>query len=475
MQSVPRPPIVVVMGHVDHGKTTLLDFIRKTTVASREAGGITQSVGAYEIVHAGKTVTFIDTPGHEAFACMRIQGAKSADLAILVVAADDSVKPQTKDALACIVAEKIPFVVAVNKIDKPGANIEKVKSDLAQANVFLEGYGGNVSWQAISAKNGEGVPELLDLILLAADVENLTFDPTAPASGMIVTARLDKRRGIVASAIVENGTLKRGNYIATESASGKIKILENFLGKTVQSLAPSSPALILGFETLPRIGEVFTAGPIQVVIKKRVVEPKPATVAAPENEQSIPLLLKADESGSLEALEGVIAKNTKTLPFIVAARSIGDIYETDVKTAESAGAIIVGFRTGIDRAAQNLARARKVNILTSQIIYELEKELKLYADKMIVKEVRAIEIRGVFGKAKNKEHIIGGAVLLGPIKNQEAFEIWQDKRMVGSGKILNLQALRKDIQQAETGTEVGLLVETDEPVKLGNKLIFPNV
>ncbi|KKT56520.1 MAG: Translation initiation factor IF-2 [Candidatus Wolfebacteria bacterium GW2011_GWA1_44_24] len=239
-----RPPIVAVLGHVDHGKTSLLDFIRKTNFVAREAGGITQSIGAYEIIHNGKKITFIDTPGHEAFSKMRSRGAIAADLAILVVAADDGVKPQTKESIEILNSAKTPFVVAVNKIDKSNADIEKTINDLTANGVLLEGRGGNVSWQAISAKTGQGVDELLDLVLLAAEMENLTYNPDADAGGVIIEAKSDNRRGIVVSVIAENGILKIGDKIATFGAGGKIKILENFLGEKTAELRPSSPALI---------------------------------------------------------------------------------------------------------------------------------------------------------------------------------------------------------------------------------------
>jgi len=242
-----RPPVVVVMGHVDHGKTTLLDYVRKANVAAREAGGITQSVGAYEIVHGGKKIIFIDTPGHEAFTAMRSRGAEVADLAILVVAADEGVKPQTKEAIDILLKSKTPFVVAVNKIDRTN-DLEKVKNDLTSAGVLLEGYGGQVSWHGVSAKTGEGVDELLDLVVLASSVERLTFDPTVPASGYILETRVDRKRGNEATLIIKNGVLRRGEEIRTATGGGKVKILEDFLGNQTAELEPSAPALTIGLE-----------------------------------------------------------------------------------------------------------------------------------------------------------------------------------------------------------------------------------
>jgi len=274
-----RSPIVVVMGHVDHGKTSLLDYIRKTNVVSREAGGITQSIGAYEIIHypggsesqnnadktrtnaeRGKRITFIDTPGHEAFSKMRSRGARVADLAILVVAADEGVKPQTTESIKTLLETKTTFVVAITKIDKPNADIDKVKNELTSAGVLLEGYGGSVSCEPISAKSGDHVNELLDLLLLASEMEDLSYDPAAPAEGIVLESKMDKRRGLEATVIVKNGTLRQGEPIATQSGKGKIKILEDFAGKAQKELVPSAPALVIGFSELPQAGERFVTG-----------------------------------------------------------------------------------------------------------------------------------------------------------------------------------------------------------------------
>ncbi len=473
-----RPPIIAVMGHVDHGKTTLLDYIRKTNLASREAGGITQAIGAYEIEHGGKRITFIDTPGHEAFANMRTHGANIADLAILVVAADDGVKPQTKEALETILKSKTPYIVAINKIDKNNADIEKTKKDLLQIGVFLEGYGGNISYHLISAKTGEGVDELLDLILLATELENLEIDDKT-ISGVIITSRMDPRRGIISGLILKNGVLKLGQYIGTASASGKIKSLENSLGEKAKELTPSSPALIVGFDNIPDVGEEFLAGKesdVEAFVKLKKSEEKQktseTTAANPDDLETINIILKADETASLEALKSLTLKMPMGLIVKIVEASVGDVTENDVKLAQNTNAVVIGFKTKVDKAALNLARAHKIIVIDSPIIYELEKTLKDYAKKMIPKEMRRLEVLAVFGDAKGKERVVGGKVILGPIKNQEAFEIWQDKRLIGQGRIMNLQSQRKDIAQAETGSEAGLLTQSDEPIKVGHNLLF---
>ena len=504
-----RPPIVVVMGHVDHGKTTLLDYIRKTNIATKEAGGITQSIGAYEIEVRPKDepksreseanrgiprearaigseaqarrddfanvrkITFIDTPGHEAFSNMRYHGARAADLAILVVAADDGVKPQTKDALKHILEEKLPFVVAINKVDKPGADIEKVKLDLGKAGVYLEGFGGNVSWHAISAKNGEGIKELLDLVLLTAEVEDLKYDSDVPASGVVTSVRLEPQKGIIVGVLIENGKLVPGKFISTESASGKIKVIEDFLGRRAESLVPSSPALIYGFNELPKIGEEFIIGEElkkPSILKKEEGEAKPIKAS---DDKTLAVILKADEAGSLEALKNLVVSIAAEFSLNIVASSVGQIHESDIKQAESTKALVLGFRVKTGPAAVNLARARKITVINSKIIYELEKSLKDYSAKVILKDVRSIEILAVFGKPKGKEKVIGGRVVLGPVKSQESFEIWSDKTLIGAGRIINLQSGRKDVLEAEANQEVGLLVETEEPIKVGHRLVFP--
>lgn len=463
------------MGHVDHGKTTLLDHIRKTNVADREAGGITQAIGAYEIEHDGRKITFIDTPGHEAFSKMRAHGAKVADIAILVVAADDGVKPQTQDALKRIGEAGIPFVVAVNKIDKPNADVDKTKNDLANAGVLLEGYGGNVSWNAISAKNGEGVGDLLDLVLLAADVENPEWDPDATPSGVVLTSKSDPRRGNTVGVVIRNGVLEKGSPIATESASGKVKMLNNFLGKNEKSLEPSSPALILGFDTLPEVGEIFYAGGKAEELASEKKEEKVREARDPgalESEKKVPVVAKADDGGTLEVLEDLLERMREEYPIVVVSSGVGDIYENDVKMAESSGAIVVGFNVKTDKAAVNLAQTVHVPILSSKIIYELEKSVRDYAKKLSPDDIPALEVLAIFGEPKGKERVIGGKVLLGPVKNQSPFEVWRGDKQVGTGKILNLQSGREDVQEAQAEEEAGLLVECGEAIKKGDRLLF---
>jgi len=477
---LPRPPIVVVMGHIDHGKTTLLSYIRKTKMP-KEPGEITQSIGAYEIIHPStssgqaRKITFIDTPGHEVFSKIRKRGAQAADLGILVVAADEGVKIQTREAIKILQESKTPFIVAINKIDKPNADIERVKQELAQADVLLEGFGGNISWQAISAKTGEKIDELLDLILLAADIENLTYDSQAKASGVIIESKMDSSRGLTIAAIVRDGILRIGDEIITPSAVGKIKILENFLGKKVDYLEPSSPALILGFGSLPQVGEEFwhpNSAPL----------PAASAIRRPDNSERIPsntgkrpedsrvnFILKADVSGSLEALSGII----KTFPNVkIINESVGDITDGDVKLAFTTNAIVIGFKSRINRAAENLAKSSKVKIITSEIIYELLKNLETKFKDLQAPAIKGnLEILAVFGK-KNSRQIVGGRVLIGVFKNNLNINIQREERTIGKGKIVNVQKEKRDVVQIKEGEECGVLLESDTMVNVGDQLIF---
>ncbi len=496
-----RPPVVVVVGHVDHGKTTLLDFIRKANVAAREAGGITQAVGAYEIEHVPqgggvkRKITFIDTPGHEAFTAMRSRGAAIADLAILVVAADEGVKPQTKEAIKILEDSKTPFVVAFTKIDKvQAAQLEKAKGDVMTAGVMLEGYGGQTSYHGVSAKTGEGVNDLLDLILLAADVENLTYDPFAPASGFVLEARRDPRRGIETTAIIKDGTLKRGDPLKTHTASGKVKILENFLEETVQSLEPSAPAVIIGFEKLPQVGEEFAVGELKSAIVPARTSPgavlastqrSAASPAAGKKADALNVILKASDGGSLEALSVVIrgvtgsedARIKKTLNIV--EESVGDITDGDVKHAIATGATIVGFKNKVEKGAAILAEAQSVVVITSKIVYDLAKAVEDFltgAGGPVA--AGELEVLAVFNQEKPEKQLVGGKVISGVFREKTSFDIMrrgqageEQKEPAGRGRVLNLREKKSEITQAEKGKEIGVLVSSDVLLQAGDKLV----
>ena len=473
---ISRPPVVVVMGHVDHGKTTLLDYIRKTSVASREAGGITQSIGAYETEHSGKKITFIDTPGHEVFIKMRSRGANIADLAILVVAADEGIKPQTKESIKILGETKTQFVVAITKMDKTNADVERIKNELMTNGVMLEGYGGQTSYQPVSAKTGEGVNELLDLILLSAEMENLTYDKNAVASGYILEAKMDRQRGLEATAIVKNGTIKTGEFISTETAKGKIKIMENFAGESVKELSPSSPALIIGFETLPQVGEAFSAiekSELPEVRPLNLPEIKPANLPAIEESLALRLVIKASDSGSLEALSGIIKAIAEQKPLKIIAESVGDVNDNDVKTAISGKAVIIAFRSKTEKGPKYMADINKIKIISSEIIYELVKaieEFLVQLEKPL--PLGTLRILAVFNQNDAKKQIIGGKVESGVFKNKSQFNIDRDNVIVGSGRVTNLQQQKKDATEVPEGKEVGILISSETMVKISDLLVI---
>ncbi|MEK7094234.1 MAG: translation initiation factor IF-2 [Patescibacteria group bacterium] len=500
-EAMERPPIVVVMGHVDHGKTTLIDYIRKSNLVAKEAGGITQSIGAYEIEHpsassfdsttstklstsqdksgqAPKKITFIDTPGHQAFTKMRSRGATTADLAILVVAADEGVKPQTAEAIKILTESKTPFVVALTKMDRPGADIDRVKNELTANGVLLEGYGGNVSFQAISAKTGEGVDELLDFLLLAAELENLTYDPNAQASGYVLEAKRDKNRGLEVTVILKNGILKRGQKISVGKIGGKIKMLENFLGKAATDLRPSSPAMIIGFDDLPAIGEEFIAGD-DVALETSASQASASRSTnlanhspfATEEEKGITLILKAENSGSLEALTATIQDLTTHKPLMVKSASVGEVYDGDVQLAVSTGSLIVAFHVKINTAAKRLAETHKVKILESDIIYKLLEELEKLAADTTPPPEGDLEILAVFNQMEPEKQVVGGKVAEGVLKNKRAFEIVRGETVIGKGRITNLQQNKSDANEVPMGKECGLMINSETMTKVGDHLV----
>ncbi len=493
---LPRPPIVVVMGHVDHGKTTLLDYIRKTNVAGREAGlprlahfrsvaeseagGITQSIGAYEIIHANKKITFIDTPGHEAFSQMRSRGADVADLAILAVAADEGVRPQTKESAKILEQSRTPFIVAITKIDKNNADEERVKNELTANGILLEGYGGQISWQSVSAKTGKGVNELLDLILLASELEHLTYDKDTSASGYVLEAKLDRQRGLAATLIIKNGILRFGDFLATPTTKGKVKILENFLGEKVGELTPSSPALVIGFENLPQVGEEFSSvNELPEMESKEVPKIEVAAPAEGEN-RALRLILKAVDSGSLEALSGIIKSLGQ--PVKILNESVGDVSDNDVKLAipakgvpDASKAVIIAFKSRVEKTSKALAEANNITVISSEIIYELLKTIEKFLQELEKpKPLAVLKILAVFNQSNPQKQIVGGRVEADVFKNKATFEIERDGNIIGSGRTLNLQQDKKDVSEVSEGKEAGLLVNSGTLLKVGDNLLIKN-
>jgi translation initiation factor IF-2 len=487
---VNRPPVVVVMGHVDHGKSTLLDYIRKTNVVADEFGGITQHISAYEVVHQdekkqNRLITFLDTPGHEAFSKMRARGAEAADVAILVISSEDSVKTQTFEAYETIIEKKIPYLIAINKIDKPNANIEKVKNDLAEKGIYLEGSGGNIPFICISSKTGEGINDLLDMVLLLADLEELSGDLKEKASGVLIEAICEPKRGISATCIIKNGVLRTGMFIVCGTSMLKVKILENFLGKQIKEATFSSPVFLTGFDSMPEVGNIFNSFEtkkeadfyINWIKKEKFLNKKIEKEEDKEEcEKIIPLIIKTDVSGSVEAIQKEILKlNTSEISFKIISSGVGAINESDLKMASaSKKAIIIGFNIKIDNGARDLNESLKVNIYLSDIIYKITDWLKEVIEKEKPKK-ESIETLGflkilkIFSSTKNKK-VIGGKVLEGKITSNSEVKIKRRDFEIGKGKITELQQNKIKTKEVLADSDCGILLESKVEIAVGDVL-----
>lgn len=489
---IPRPPIVVVMGHIDHGKSKLLDYIRHTNVVEKEAGGITQHIGAYEAEikcedeshkHQIKKLTFLDTPGHEAFSQMRIRGAKIADVAILVIAADEGPKPQTMEAYEAIQQSKTPFVIALNKIDKPNADPEKIKAQLAEREIFVEGYGGTIPSANISAKTGEGIKQLLDLVLLLAELENPEADPKQNASGVVIESNLNPKTGISATLLIRNGTMEKGMYAAAGGALAPIRAIENFQGKPLDKAAFSSPVKISGFNNLPETGIEFKTfhnkqdaeKAARKFKKEKESRGKGSAVQIPKGAIVIPLIIKADVAGSLEALEKELKKlRADDVFFDILRKGVGNISEDDSKLASSGiqNAIIMGFNVKTDPAANEIIERSKISVFVSDIIYKisewLENEIGSRREKIPREEILGnAKILKTFSKAKNKQ-VIGGRVLSGKIAQGKIFKLKRNDAEIGEGKITGLQKNKSIVQETAEGDEFGALIESKLELSQGD-------
>lgn len=479
-----RPPVVVIMGHIDHGKSTLLDYIRKSNIVAGEAGGITQHLSAYEVLHNDETetqrkITFLDTPGHEAFSQMRERGAVAADIAILVVSAEDSVKMQTKEALATILESKVPYIVAINKIDKPGANIEKTKMDLSEAGVYLEGYGGQIPFTPISAKEGTGIDDLLSTILLVADLEDLTGDENTKASGIVIESNLDPKRGISATLVIKNGTLHAGDVIMSGNALVGTRIVEDFLGRTVKTATFSSPIKIVGWNTQPEVGGMFVTysskKEAELALKnKGIVKKSDDRLVFEDGVKVIPLIIKSDVYGTVEAIEKEVKKlEVENLVFKILSKGTGSIGEGDIKLAMSdKDSIILGFNVSIDKAATELNEKAKVSIQRYDIIYKLTDWLKEEVERIrprieVMETTGQAKILRTFSKTKERQ-VIGARVTAGRIKNGGIVRIIRRDNEVGKGLIVGLEQGKIKASEVLEGIECGVLVESKVEIATGD-------
>ncbi|MBI2040179.1 translation initiation factor IF-2 [Candidatus Microgenomates bacterium] len=472
-----RPPIVTILGHVDHGKTTLLDFIRKSSVASREHGGITQHIGAYQLEHDGKLITFIDTPGHAAFEKMRSRGAQVADIAVLVVAVDDGIMPQTVEAIKHIQEAKVSMIVAVNKIDLPGIDIkvslEKIKKQLSDRDINIEEYGGDVPLVSLSAKTGEGVDKLLEVILLVAELHELKGDPQTQPVGVVIESNLDKFKGSVATLLIRNGTLKKGDQIMVGGVKGKVRGMFDWDGKSVESAGPSMPVEVLGLEAVLEVGAVLGEEVKSGQGKGKSETQNLVDRLREGGKKTLKVIIKADKQGSLEAIKTSLEKyneEREVVNFIFTGT--GEIGEENVKLAATVGAIVVGFNVKVAPQTQRLAENEHVLIRTYNIIYELLEDIEEVVNTLL--EVGQLE--EVLGKANiiaefpygKAERVAGCRILEGTIAKGQRIRVVRDGTTIGETKLKSLRKVKEEVNKVEKGSDCGILFDPQIDFQIGD-------
>ena len=487
-----RPPIVTVMGHVDHGKTSLLDYIRNANVIAGEAGGITQHIGAYNVVlDDGRRITFLDTPGHEAFTAMRARGAKVTDIAIIIVAADDNVMPQTVEAINHASAAGVPIVFAINKIDKPNANPDKIKEELANMNYLVEEWGGKYQSQDISAKKGTGVKELMEKVLLEAEMLDLKANPNRRATGSIIESALDKGRGYVATVLVENGTLHTGDVVLAGTHFGRVKAMFNERNARIKEAGPSAPVLILGLNGAPTAGDQFkvlsSEQEAREIANKREQLQREQGLRTHKlltlddigrriaigNFQELNIIVKGDVDGSIEALsDSLIKLSTDEIQVNVLHKAVGQISESDITLAAASNAIIVGFQVRPSIAARKLAEKEGVDIRLYSIIYDAIEEVKAAMEGMLSPEIKeevtaTVEVRETFHISKVGT-VAGGIVKEGKIKRTNKVRLIRDGIVIYTGELGSLKRFKDDVKEVATGYECGLNLANYNDIKVGD-------
>ena len=480
---VPRPPVICVMGHVDHGKTSLLDAIRQTNVTSREAGGITQHIGAYVVDYNGQKITFLDTPGHEAFTAMRMRGAQATDIAILVVAADDGVMPQTVEAINHAKAAGVEIIVAINKIDKPSANVERVKQELSEYELIPEDWGGNTVFVPVSAHTKEGIPELLEMILLTAEVKELKANPNRRARGLVIEAQLDKGRGPVATVLVQKGTLRVGDAVAAGCCYGKVRAMMDDKGNRVKEAGPSTPVEILGLNDVPNAGEIFIAHQNEkearsfaetfiAESKNKLIEDTKAKLSLDDlfsqikagNVKELPIIVKADVQGSVEAVKQSLVKlSNEEVVVKVIHGGVGAINESDVSLASASNAIIIGFNVRPDAQAKSIADREKVDMRLYRVIYQaiedVEAAMRGMLDPVYEEQVTGHAVVRQTFKASGVGTIAGSYVLDGKITRGSKARITRDGEQIFEGPLASLKRFKDDVKEVAAGYECGLVFE----------------
>lgn len=475
---VSRPPVVTILGHVDHGKTTLLDAIRNTNIAAAEAGGITQHIGAYQVEHKGRLITFLDTPGHAAFTAMRARGAQGADIVVLVVAADDGVMPQTREAVAHAKAARVPIVVALNKIDKPNANPDYVKRQLAELGLVPDEWDGDTMVVPVSAKQRIGLEDLMEAILLTAEAADIRANPSGTVIGTVIEASIDRNRGVVATLLVQNGTLETGDVIVAGTAYGKLRALFDFRGRKIRSAGPSTPVQVLGLNEVPGVGEIFNVvaseREARLIVEQRKQKESSEAIRAPKasleelfarvqsgEERSLRLVLKVDVQGSLEPIINSINELEKgDIHIDIIYAETGNISESDVMLASASKAIIIGFNVQADPASRRLAEAEGVSIRLYDIIYRLTEDLEKALKGMLAPETRETvvgraEVQMVFSISK-VGNVAGCRVTQGEIRRNGRIRVLRGDKVIFEGEMASLKHLKEDVREVRAGYECGV-------------------
>jgi len=492
----PRPPVVTVMGHVDHGKTSLLDAMRHTDVASGEAGGITQRIGAYQVEHNGRKITFLDTPGHEAFTAMRARGAQATDLAILVVAADDGVMPQTKEAIAHARAAGVPIIVALNKIDKPNSNPERVKKELHDNGVVIDEYGGNILFVPVSAKKKQGIDDLLEAILLVADSMEIKANPDRPAVGTVIESKLDKSRGAMATILVQNGTLAVGDAVALGKTYGRVRAMMDYNGRAIQKATPSMPVAVLGLSDVPNAGDVLEVVKNERVARERAAERAAAegiaasgadrskvsledffSRAQAEGNKELLLVIKADGQGSIEPLVSSLEKLDQGGARVkVLHTGTGQVSESDVSLAVASDAFVIAFNVEVDESARRLADSEGVDVRRYNVIYKLVEDIDkalqgmlepVYEDQVVARA----EVRQVF-KIKSIGFVAGCLVREGAAQRDAKARVVRGEETIYDGSVSSLKRFTEDVKEVRQGFECGVGLANFKDFKEGDVIEF---
>jgi len=491
----PRPPVVTILGHVDHGKTSLLDAIRKTRVAAGEAGGITQHIGAYQVERDGQKITFIDTPGHAAFTAMRARGAQVTDIAVLVVAADDGVMPQTVEAINHAKAAGVPIIVAINKIDLPAANPDRVKQQLTEYGIVVEEYGGDTVCVPVSAATGQGIGDLLEAINLVAEISELKANPNRPASAVVIEAELDPHRGPIATVLVQRGTLRQGDAVVVGETSGKVRAMLDDTGKRVKEAGPSTPVVILGLEDVPEAGDRLRVVADERVARQIVEERKRQREAQEQTQHArvnldtlfneisagklkeLIIILKTDVRGTAEAIKGALERlSTPEVKIRIIHAATGPVTDNDVMLAEASNGIIIGFNTRVEPGAKKRAEAVGVEIRTYNIIYQLLEDIEKALQGMLEPVYKTVvdghaEVRAVF-KSSRVGQIAGCYVTDGVVRRGSLARVLRGKEEVWKGRCEGLKRFQDDVREVQTGYECGIVISGFDKFQVGDVIEF---